>query len=256
MTRTMARQLSGLMHVLGVPPGPDRTVAQTLQPMEKKKRRRPSPSEQDGPPAPKLGTKHQRQSFLPCLRKGSLPESQHSSGPTTPKGGRVSSPCHSPRFCPATVIKNRVPLGPSAVQNCSTPLGLPARGLNTTFDLSEELPSKLGFHEGAGWENVPLEVKRLDQPLIPRWVSLLTSHQLRGQHIAWCGPEAWKNAHLLEPERLPTFPLWSDQIGYSPGPGGQNIHSHGGVATLRGPALSVYLKATSSMLAGGVPMSS
>lgn len=176
MTRTMAKQLSGFMHILGVPSGPDCTPAPTSpQPMENRRRKRPSPSEQDGPPAPKLGTKRQRQSFLPCLRRGSLPEAQHSLGPSTPKGGRVSSPCHSPRFCPATVIKSRVPLGPSAVQNCSTPLGLPARDLNTTFDLSEELPTKLGFHEDAGWENAPQELKRLHQPFIPRWVSLPAS---------------------------------------------------------------------------------
>lgn len=153
------------MHVLGVPLGPDHTSPQLV---EKKRRRKLSPSEQDGPPAPKLGTKRQRQSFLPCLRRGSLPEAQPSLGPTTPKGGRVSSPCHSLSFCPATVIKSRVPLGPSAIQNCSTPLGLPARDLNATFDLSEEPSSKMGFHEGAGWENVPQELKRLDQPFIPR----------------------------------------------------------------------------------------
>ncbi|KAF0872201.1 KI18B protein, partial [Crocuta crocuta] len=166
VTRTMARQLSGLMHTLGVLPGPDRTPAQ--RPTEKKRRRRrPSPSKPDNPPAPKPGTKRQRQSFLPCLRRGSLPEAQPSLGPTTPKGGKAPSSCHSPRICPATVIKSRVPLGPSAVQNCSTPLALPSRDLNATFDLSEEPPSKLGFLECAGWENVPQEPSRLDQPFIP-----------------------------------------------------------------------------------------
>ncbi|XP_011375424.1 kinesin-like protein KIF18B [Pteropus vampyrus] len=168
VTRTMARQLSGLMHIVGVPHEPDHTPAQTSpRPVEKKRRRRLSPSEQDGPPAVRPGTKRQRQSFLPCLRRGSLPEAQPLLGPTTPKGGRVSPPCHSPRCCPATVIKSRVPLGPSALQNCSTPLAPPARDLNATFDLSEEPPSKLGFHERAGWENVPQELKRLDQPFIP-----------------------------------------------------------------------------------------
>lgn len=169
MTRTMARQLSGLMHTLGVLPGPDRTPAQ--RPTEKKRRRRLSPSKPDSPPAPKPGTKRQRQSFLPCLRRGSLPEAQPSLGSTPPKGGKAPSSCHSPRICPATVIKSRVPLGPSAVQNCSTPLALPSRDLNTTFDLSEEPPSKLGFLECAGWENVPQEPSRLDQPFIPRWVT-------------------------------------------------------------------------------------
>ncbi|XP_047564534.1 kinesin-like protein KIF18B isoform X1 [Lutra lutra] len=169
VTRTMARQLSGLMPTLGVLPGHDRTQAQvSRRPTEKKKkRRRPSPSEPDSPPAPKPGTKRQRQSFLPCLRRGSLPEAQPSLGPTTPKGGKASASCHSPRLCSATVIKSRVPLGPSAVQNCSTPLSLPARDLNATFDLSEEAPSKLGFQEHVGWEDVPQELNGLDQPFIP-----------------------------------------------------------------------------------------
>nr|XP_035972707.1 kinesin-like protein KIF18B isoform X1 [Halichoerus grypus] len=168
VTRTMARRLSGLMHTLGVLPGPDCTPAQVSRRPTEKRRRRPSPSEPDSPPAPKLGTKRQRQSFLPCLRRGSLPEAQPSLGPTPPKGGKASSSsCHSPRVCPATVIRSRVPLGPSAVQNCSTPLALPARDLNTTFDLSEEAPLKLGFHECAGWENAPQELNRLDQPFIP-----------------------------------------------------------------------------------------
>uniref|UniRef100_A0A0D9S0N8 Kinesin-like protein n=1 Tax=Chlorocebus sabaeus TaxID=60711 RepID=A0A0D9S0N8_CHLSB len=169
VTRTMARRLSGPLHTLGVPSGPNYTPAQESQwPMEKKKRRRPSPLDPDSPMAPKRGTKRQRQSFLPCLRRGSLPDAQPSQGPSTPKGERASSPCHSPHFCPTTVIKSRVPLGPSAMQNCSTPLALPTRDLNATFDLSEEPPSKPSFHECIGWDKIPQELSRLGQPFIPR----------------------------------------------------------------------------------------
>ncbi|XP_057571752.1 kinesin-like protein KIF18B isoform X2 [Hippopotamus amphibius kiboko] len=168
VTRTMARQLNGLIHTLGVPARPDRTPARASRRTPEKKRRRPSPSEPDNPPAPKTGTKRQRQSLLPCLRRGTPPEARLPCGHTTPTGGRTSSPCHSsPRFCPTTVIKSRVPLGPSALQNSSTPLALPSRDLNATFDLSEEPPSKLGCHECVGWENVPQERNRLDQPFIP-----------------------------------------------------------------------------------------
>ncbi|XP_029066589.1 kinesin-like protein KIF18B isoform X3 [Monodon monoceros] len=167
VTRTMAKQLNGLIHALGVPPGPDRTSAQASQRPTEKKRRRPSPLEPDSPPDPKPGTKRRRQSLLPCLTRGTPPEARLPYGPITPTGGRASSPCHSPHFCPATVIKSRVPLGPSALQNCSTPLALPARDLNATFDLSEETPSKLGFHECIGWDSVPQELNRLDQPFIP-----------------------------------------------------------------------------------------
>ncbi|XP_011792054.1 PREDICTED: kinesin-like protein KIF18B, partial [Colobus angolensis palliatus] len=169
VTRTMARRLSGPLHTLGIPSGPNCTPAQESRwPMEKKKRRRPSPLEPDSPMAPKRGTKRQRQSFLPCLRRGSLPDAQPSQGPSTPKGERASSPCHSPHFCPTTVIKSRVPLGPSAMQNCSTPLAPPTRDLNATFDLSEEPPSKPSFHECIGWDKIPQELSRLDQPFIPR----------------------------------------------------------------------------------------
>ncbi|XP_024644503.2 kinesin-like protein KIF18B isoform X1 [Macaca nemestrina] len=169
VTRTMARRLSGPLHMLGIPSGPNYTPAQESRwPMEKKKRRRPSPLEPDSPMAPKRGTKRQRQSFLPCLRRGSLPDAQPLQGPSTPKGERASSPCHSPHFCPTTVIKSRVPLGPSAMQNCSTPLALPTRDLNATFDLSEEPPSKPSFHECIGWDKIPQELSRLDQPFIPR----------------------------------------------------------------------------------------
>ncbi|XP_004684132.1 PREDICTED: kinesin-like protein KIF18B [Condylura cristata] len=168
VTRTMARQLNGRMHTLGLFPESDRTPARTSpRPTEKKRRRDLSPLESDSHLAPKPGTKRQRQSFLPCLRRGSLPEAQPPSGPTTPKGRRVLSPCRSPRFCPATVIKSRVPLGASALQNCSTPLVLPARDLNTTFDLPEEPSSKLGVLDCADWEDVPRELSRLDQPFIP-----------------------------------------------------------------------------------------
>ncbi|ELV10097.1 Kinesin-like protein KIF18B [Tupaia chinensis] len=168
VTRTMARQLSGLMHTLGIPPGPDRTPARaSRRPTEKKRRRTPSPSEPDSPLAPKQETKRQRQSFLPCLKRGSLPEAQPAFGPSTPKG------CQFPRFCSATVIKRRVPLGPSAMQNCSTPLALPARDLNATFDLSEGPPSELDFPECVGWEEVPPSLTRLDRPFIPSGPMLL-----------------------------------------------------------------------------------
>uniref|UniRef100_H0X816 Kinesin-like protein n=1 Tax=Otolemur garnettii TaxID=30611 RepID=H0X816_OTOGA len=175
VTRTMARRLNGPMHTLGILPGPECTPAQTSQcPTEKKRRRRPSPLEPDSPPAPKQRTKCQRQSFLPCLKRGSLPEAQPSFGPSTPKSGRASSPCHSSHVCPATVIKSRVPLGQSVMQNCSTPLALPTGNLNATFDLSEETPSKLSFLEGIGWETVPQELNRLDQPFMPSGPVLFT----------------------------------------------------------------------------------
>lgn len=167
VTRTMAKQLNGLTHTLGVPLGPDCTSDKMSQKPaeERKKKRKLSPTEPGSPPAPTQETKRQRQSFLPCLRRGSLPKAQPASEPRTPRGERASSP--SSRVCPATVIKSRVPLGPSALQNCSTPLALPTRDLNTTFTVSEESPFKPSFHDPVGWEQVPQELNCTDQPFIP-----------------------------------------------------------------------------------------
>ncbi|XP_005394615.1 PREDICTED: kinesin-like protein KIF18B [Chinchilla lanigera] len=145
VTRTMARRQSSLLHNLGVPPGPDGTPAPvSRQPTEK--RRRPSPSAPDSPLAPRREAKRQRQSSLPCLRQERQPE------PCTPAGARASPSCRSPRPCPATVIKRRAPLGPSALQNCSTRPALPTLDLNATFDLSEEPPSTLSLQEFAPHE--------------------------------------------------------------------------------------------------------
>ncbi|XP_041491902.1 kinesin-like protein KIF18B [Microtus oregoni] len=167
VTRTMAKQMNGLTHTLGIPLGPDRTSDKTFQKPaeEKKKKRKLNPREPGSPPDPNQETKRQRQSFLPCLRRGSLPKAQPSSEPRTPKGERASSP--SSRVCPSTVIKNRAPLGPSALQNCSTPLTLPTRDLNTTFNVYEESPLKPSSHECVGWEEVPQQLNRTDQPFIP-----------------------------------------------------------------------------------------
>lgn len=160
VTRTMAKQLA-----LGVPPGPRHVPIQSPpRPVEKKRRRAPSPVEAENPPDPEH--KQQRQSFLPCLRRGSLPETQFSLGTPIAKRGRASSPCHSPRVCPATVIKGRVPLGPSALQNCSTPMALPTRDLNITFDLSDEPLSALSFPKGLDWEREPQQRNGLDPSLI------------------------------------------------------------------------------------------
>ncbi|GAB1296917.1 Kinesin-like protein KIF18B [Apodemus speciosus] len=177
VTRTMAKQLNGLTHTLGIPLAPDCPSEKTFQKPTKEKKRKLNPEEPGSLPAPNLEMKRQRQSFLPCLRRGSLPKAQPSSEPKaqpsseprTPKGERPSSPSPSSfsRVCPATVIKSRVPLGPSALQNCSTPLALPTRDLNATFNVSEESPSKPSFHELVDWEKVSPELNSTGRPLLP-----------------------------------------------------------------------------------------
>ncbi|XP_021068427.1 kinesin-like protein KIF18B [Mus pahari] len=167
VTRTMAKQLNGLTHTLGIPLAPDCTSDKTFQRPTKEKKRKLTPEEPGSLPAPNLEMKRQRQSFLPCLRRGSLPKAQPSSEPRTPKRERVSSPSPSSRVCPATVIKSRVPLGPSALQNCSTPLALPTRDLNTTFNVSEESPCKPSLREFVDWEKASPELSSTDQPFLP-----------------------------------------------------------------------------------------
>ncbi|XP_023573912.1 kinesin-like protein KIF18B [Octodon degus] len=167
MTRTMARRQSSLMHNLGVPLGSDSTPVPVSQQPTEKKRRRPSPSEPDSPLAAGQEAKRQRQSSLPCPRPGWLPE------PCTSIGAQAPTTCHSLRPCPATVVKcrhRRAPLGPSALQNCSTPLVPPILDLNTTIDLSEELPSTLSFEEFA-----PQEQPRLGQAFLARPAALFTA---------------------------------------------------------------------------------
>lgn len=177
VTRTMAKQLNGLTHTLGIPLAPDCASDKMDQkPIEKKKKKRKlNPTEPGSPAAPNQETKRQRQSFLPFLRRGSLPKAHPSSEPRTPKGERASSPSPSSRVCPATVIKSRAPLGTSALQNCSTPLALPARDLNATFNVLEESPSKPSFHELIGCKKVLPELSSTDQPSVPSAHVLFTT---------------------------------------------------------------------------------
>lgn len=168
VTRTMAKQLNGLTHTLGILLAPDCTSDKTFQKPTKEKKRKLTPEEPGSLAVPNLEMKRQRQSFLPCLRRGSLPKAQPSSEPRTPKRERASSPSPSSRVCPATVIKSRVPLGSSALQNCSTPPALPTRDLNTTFNVSEESPSKPSFQEFVDWDKVSPELNSTDQPFLPR----------------------------------------------------------------------------------------
>ncbi|ERE68379.1 kinesin-like protein KIF18B-like protein [Cricetulus griseus] len=205
VTRTMAKQLNGLTHTLGIPLGPDCTSDKTFQkPAKEKKKRKLNPAEPSSPPAPNLETKRQRQSFLPCLKRGSLPKAQPSSEPRTPEGERTSS-----RVCPATVIKGRVPLASSALQNCSTPLVLPTRDLNTTFNISEESPSKPSFHELVGCEAVSQELTSKDQPSIPRssvsrgrsCIARLPSSTLKNPDRPFTAPEPPLILHCLGDQR-------------------------------------------------------
>ncbi|XP_056672957.1 kinesin-like protein KIF18B isoform X1 [Monodelphis domestica] len=168
-TRTMARRLSGLLPILGLPPPFSTLSPQSSQAPRKKKRRM---SEESSPPklnsssSSKLRAKRQRKS-LPNTEKSSVPQAWPSTGLNTPKM-EVTSTDPFPHLCSATVIKSRVPLGPSSMQNCSTPLSLPTHNLNATFDLSEGPLLKPTASEFLTWENVPAAFNKMDKPFIPR----------------------------------------------------------------------------------------
>ncbi|XP_074117151.1 kinesin-like protein KIF18B isoform X2 [Sminthopsis crassicaudata] len=166
-TRTMARRRSGLLPILGLPPFS--TLSPQSSQAPRKKRRRsdePNSPELNNHSSSKLEPKRQRKS-LPHAGKGSLPQAGPSSGLSTPKM-EVASTTSFPHLCSATVVKSRVPLGPSSVQNCSTPLSLPTRDLNATFDLSEGTLLKPSASEFLSWENVPAALNKMDKPFIPR----------------------------------------------------------------------------------------
>ncbi|XP_074080444.1 kinesin-like protein KIF18B [Macrotis lagotis] len=168
-TRTMARRLSGLLPILGLPPFSTLSPQSSQAPGKKKKRRRSDESsspELKSHSSSKLGVKRQRKS-LPRAEKGSLPQAGLSPELSTPKM-EVASTSTFPRLCSATVVKSRVPLGLSSMQNCSTPLSLPTRDLNATFDLSERTFLKPASSEFLSWENVPVTLNKTDKPFIPR----------------------------------------------------------------------------------------
>ncbi|XP_036612826.1 kinesin-like protein KIF18B [Trichosurus vulpecula] len=167
-TRTMARRLSGLLPMLGLPPFSALSPQSSQAPRRKRRRgsEESSSPELNSHSSSKLEAKRQRKS-LPHAGKDSLPQAGPSPGLSTPKM-EVASTSPFPHLCSATVVKSRVPLGPSTLQNCSTPLSLPTRDLNATFDLSEGPPLKSTASEFLSWENAPAALNRMDKPFIPR----------------------------------------------------------------------------------------
>uniref|UniRef100_A0A8B9UHH6 Kinesin-like protein n=1 Tax=Anas zonorhyncha TaxID=75864 RepID=A0A8B9UHH6_9AVES len=130
----------------------------------------------------KTQAKRQRKSSPVGLRKGSrreaeAPEAMQS--PRTPcfkeaKSSQLLRSC-TPKICPLTVTKRRVPLMTSAAQNCCTPTVLAARDLNRTFDLSEDIvspgmvkPDTFNLPEFPGWENTQCLLNKQGGPFVPR----------------------------------------------------------------------------------------
>ncbi|XP_064895905.1 kinesin-like protein KIF18B isoform X4 [Columba livia] len=81
----------------------------------------------------------------------------------------------TPKICPLTVPKSRVPLAVSAAQNCCTAPAAPAHKLNVTFDVGEYSgspgaadPAAFSGPEISIWENVQSLLNKQDGPFVPR----------------------------------------------------------------------------------------
>nr|XP_056720688.1 kinesin-like protein KIF18B [Euleptes europaea] len=140
------------------------------------KRRRKSadsttPSEKNTPPVQKGRAKRRRKaSVLPQQLRSPkewavLAGADCTSTPLVERARSSPTGLHAPQPCPLTVTKGRVPMAPSATQNCSTPL--PPRGLNATFELSKN-PCPENALEFAAWESIQQFPNPQGVPLIPR----------------------------------------------------------------------------------------
>ncbi|NXD15650.1 KI18B protein, partial [Nothocercus nigrocapillus] len=151
-------------------------------PVKKRKRlEMRSPSGSGTPPSHKARAKWQRKSCPPERREVSRREAKTPGAMGAPCPGEARSPqllpsC-TPKICPLTVTKRRLPLAPSAVQNCPAPAALALRDLNMTFELSEDgvspdvaEPGPFGLPCFPPWENVRCLLSQQDGPFASRLV--------------------------------------------------------------------------------------
>ncbi|KAF1552248.1 Kinesin-like protein KIF18B, partial [Eudyptula minor] len=83
--------------------------------------------------------------------------------------------CCTPKICPLTVTKSRVPLAMSAAQNCCTLPALPVHDLNVTFEVCKDSsslgvaePAAFSLPEFAVWENVQSLLNKQEGPFVPK----------------------------------------------------------------------------------------
>ncbi|XP_065603783.1 kinesin-like protein KIF18B [Cyrtonyx montezumae] len=146
---------------LAVVPGPKRTT---------KKRTRlemSNTSRLETPHSPNVRAKRQRESSPPNLGgEAEALQSPHTPCLKEPKSPLLL-PCRTPRICPLTVTKRRVPLMMSAAQNCCTPT---VCDLNVTYSLPEDVTTlgALSLPEFPVWESTPCAQKKQEGPFVPR----------------------------------------------------------------------------------------
>uniref|UniRef100_A0A8D0H2E4 Kinesin-like protein n=1 Tax=Sphenodon punctatus TaxID=8508 RepID=A0A8D0H2E4_SPHPU len=159
VTRSMTRGLQEPMQLPSLP---------------RKKRLRSEMS--SGPSStPKRQAKRRRKACPPGPERDSSSEWAAPTAPHSHSTPIARAALCTPKLCPSTVTKGRVPLATSAAQNCATPAAPVMQDLNVTFNLPEEScvpgltsPLKLSAVEFPGWENVQGLSSKRSGPFIPR----------------------------------------------------------------------------------------
>ncbi|XP_009326672.1 PREDICTED: kinesin-like protein KIF18B, partial [Pygoscelis adeliae] len=164
-----------------------------MAPSPIKKRRR---SEMNS--ASQSGTPCSLKMQMKCQRRGGkeaeTPRATQSLGTPCLKAAAQALPvspvpsCCTPKICPLTVTKSRVPLAVSAAQNCCTLPALPVHDLNVTFEICED-SSSLGVAEPAAfslpefpvWENVQSLLNKQEGPFVPK--ACVSVFAVRGSSI-------------------------------------------------------------------------
>ncbi|NXA43081.1 KI18B protein, partial [Eudromia elegans] len=155
-----------------------------------KKRKRSETRGSSGPGTPaSLKAKRQRKSCPPERREGSgRAETPGAAGTPCPgaAGSSPLPPSRTPKPCPLTVTRRRLPLATSAAQNGGAPA---LRDLNMTFDLSGDgaspdaaKPRPFGLPRFPGWENVPCLLNQQDGPFASSGASV-PAFTMRGSCI-------------------------------------------------------------------------
>ncbi|NXC74711.1 KI18B protein, partial [Anhinga anhinga] len=151
-----------------------------MAPSPIKKRRR---SEMDN--ASQSGTPRSLKAQMKCQRRGGkaakTPRVTQNPGSPCLKAAAQPPPvspmpsCCTPKICPLTVTKSRVPLAVSAAQNCCTLPALPIRDLNVTFEICEDNgspstanPPAFSVPEFPVWEDVQSLLNKQDGPFVPK----------------------------------------------------------------------------------------
>ncbi|KFM13312.1 Kinesin-like KIF18B, partial [Aptenodytes forsteri] len=157
-------------------------------PIKKRRRSEMNSASQSGTPRSlKMQMKHQRRGG----KEAETPRATQSLGTSCLKAAAQALPvspvpsCCTPKICPLTVTKSRVPLAMSAAQNCCT---LPVHDLNVTFEICED-SSSLGVAEPAAfslpefpvWENVQSLLNKQEGPFVPK--ACVSVFAVRGSSI-------------------------------------------------------------------------